>query len=116
MPRSQEQYLRDMADSAKAARRYVSGVSEEEFYANPMLQDAVSWRIQVIGEAATHVAAETQLKVPSLPWRLIRGMRNRLVHEYQNVRVDIVWGTTQVDLEPMITAIQQLLDGTQTHP
>lgn len=63
---------------------------------------AVIRAVEVIGEAAANVPDEIRSKYPSLPWRDIRGMRNKLVHQYFGVNMEVVWQTIQEDL-PMIT-------------
>lgn len=63
---------------------------------------AVIRAVEVIGEAAANVPDEIRSKYPSLPWRDIRGMRNKLVHQYFGINMEVVWQTIQEDL-PMIT-------------
>src|SRR5437588_7965577 len=95
-------YLRDMVDSARRAMSYAAGMSDAQFYATPVVQDAVAWRITIIGEAARRVSEASRRQMPGLPWRLIVQMRNKLVHEYGKSRTDIVWETLGSDLPPLM--------------
>lgn len=74
-------YLRDILDSARAIRRYLDGVSREEFEATSEKQDAVIRRFEIMGEAARRLSPEAQRALPEIPWRLMMGMRNILIHD-----------------------------------
>ena len=108
--RSSAEYLRDMVHSARLAIDHLAGLTEEQYYWDVKSQDAASWRLIVIGEAAAQsLKIEGEQNLPKIAWPQIRGMRNRLVHEYDNVRLDVVWDTIQVDLAPMVSAIESFL-------
>jgi uncharacterized protein with HEPN domain len=71
--------------------------------------DAVVRNFQVLGEAARHVPPDIQNKYPEVPWAIMQGMRNILVHDYFKVKVDIVWRTIQADLPPLVAPLQRIL-------
>jgi uncharacterized protein with HEPN domain len=102
-------FLRDMIESARLARSYVQGMSEDEFDASQLVRDAVAYRIGIIGEAARDVSAATDEEIP-LDWRGMRGMRNQLFHGYRNVDLDDLWGTATNDLDLVISVIEALLE------
>jgi len=107
----QGDYLEHMLDAIRLARSYVEGLSKEDFLADRKTQQAVILNIVVIGEAATQLANECPAFVdqtPELPWKQMRGMRNRMAHGYFEINMDIVWDTVQdafPDLERKIAAI-----------
>lgn len=68
--------------------------------------------VEIVGEAATRVSAETRARLPELPWRPAIGMRNRLIHGYDIVDVDTVWGTVVLDLPPLVAQLEVILGGT----
>jgi uncharacterized protein with HEPN domain len=103
----QQALLRDLLDSARAIRRYLSGVSREVFMADIEKQDAVLRRFEIIGEAASRLSPETQALFPGLPFRAMRGMRNIIVHDYGEVDLDQVWQTATTDLDPLIARIER---------
>jgi uncharacterized protein with HEPN domain len=101
--------LQDILDSAQAVREYLDGVSYAQFMANTEKQDAVLRRLEIIGEAASRLAPETQALFPNLPFRDMRGMRNIIAHDYGDVDLDQVWTTATSDLDEVISTLQKHL-------
>ena len=99
--------LRDILDSATAIRRYLAGVSREKFFADQEKQDAVLRRLEIIGEAASRLAPETQGLFPTVPFRSMRGMRNIIAHDYGEVNLALVWETAAHDLDDLIQTLTQ---------
>jgi uncharacterized protein with HEPN domain len=100
--------LDDMLASLAAIQGYMTGVDKAAFQANPMLQDAVIRRLEILGEAANLLSADYRTQHPEIPWRAITGMRNRLIHGYFVVDIDVVWNTIQTDLQPLEPALRNL--------
>jgi uncharacterized protein with HEPN domain len=65
--------------------------------------------IEIIGEAAKKIAAETREQAPQIEWAAITGMRDRLIHAYFDVNLDLVWDTVTEDLLPLVAALESLL-------
>ena len=74
-----------------------------------MIQDAVIRQLEIIGEAATRVSPSLRLKHPEVPWPVVSGMRNKLIHDYFGVDIETVWFTTQNDLSTLKKHIQEIL-------
>lgn len=102
-------YLVDILQAARLAIAYVSGVSEDTFLRDTQLQDAVVRRIEIIGEAARRISASARREMPELPWTEMVGMRNLMIHEYDDVDFRIVWETIQRDLPAVIAALEPLI-------
>ncbi|MGB3492094.1 MAG: HepT-like ribonuclease domain-containing protein [Elainellaceae cyanobacterium] len=85
------QFLLDMQQSAELIMTYTADVGKAEFVDNVQLQDAVIRRLLIIAEAARRVSEATRQSLPAVSWLEIDGMRNRLVHEYDDVNLNIVW-------------------------
>lgn len=102
------QSLLDMLQSAELVMSYVEGITESQFYeGSPQLQDAVIRRLMVIGEAANRVSEIMQHSLSDVvEWRQVRGMRNRLVHEYDEIDLEIVWQTTQTTIPALVTGLR----------
>ena len=66
--------------------------------------------LEIIGESANAVSPEVQLAHPSVPWRRLTGLRNRLIHGYFNVNLDIVWDTILNELPVLIRSLEQVLE------
>jgi uncharacterized protein with HEPN domain len=67
--------------------------------------------IEIVGEAATQVSEVTREHLPGIPWADIVGMRNRLVHAYFDINLEILWRTVQDDLPPLIAVLESVLGG-----
>ena len=98
--------LLDMLLAARDARQFVAGMSESAFQESRLHQNAVIRSLEVIGEAAGKVSAATQAELPGLPWREITGMRHRLIHNYADVRLDLVWVVVQTRLSALIASLE----------
>lgn len=108
MPRDRE-YLLDILEAAKLAVAYVAEKTREDFSNDLQCQDAVIRRLEIIGEAARRISEETQNAFPDLPWNEIIGMRNVMIHEYDDVDLAIVWETVKNDLPPFIESLEYIL-------
>ena len=91
-------------ESARLIRGYVAGVSFEEFGRNSEKRDAVAWRLSVLGESAHKIDKVTETIPSRVPFKNIRGMRNRIAHDYGAVDFQIVWAVARVEIEPVIGA------------
>ena len=76
-----------------------------------MLLRALVNCLEVVGEAGSRVTASTQARLEEIPWRLIVGMRNRLVHAYFDIDKDVVWATVRDDLPRLEAALDKALQG-----
>jgi len=99
----------DIVESANAILEYVDGVTEQEFLEDVRLQDAVIRRIEVIGEAAGRLSAAFREERAGIPWREIRGMRNRMIHVYDDIDMDLVWRTIQTDIPGLLAELAPLV-------
>ena len=110
MSRSQEQYLRDIIDAMEAAESFVEGMSFEELEADQRTQFALQRAFEIIGEATKQLDDELRDRYQSVPWRGIAGMRDKIIHEYFAVNLEIVWGTVHKDFPRVKPKIQQVLE------
>ncbi len=92
--------------SARLAVSYVTGMNLETFKADQKTQDAVVYRVGVIGEAARLLGDETRRMLP-LDWPGIIGMRHRLFHGYREIKPVIVWTTVTEDLPVLISLLRE---------
>jgi uncharacterized protein with HEPN domain len=105
-PKAQGAYLHDMLEAARLIRDYTAGVSFDAFWHNSEKRDAVSLRISVLGEAARRIDKATEAALPTIPFKSISGMRNRIAHDYGAVDFKIVWAVTQKEIQPLIAALE----------
>ncbi len=98
-----------MLDAAREALAFASGKTRSDLDENRALTLAIVKCIEIIGEAAARISTETKAAIPALPWRDIVGMRNRLVHVYFDVNLDIVWSTVDEELPGLIDEREAVL-------
>ena len=101
--------LLDMLQAAQDAREFVAGMTRTDFYNSRLHQNAAIRSLEVIGEAAGKVSAETVGAHPDIPWSKITGMRHRLIHDYSGVRMDLVWSVIDTELYPLIRVLESLV-------
>lgn len=109
MTRATRVLLEDILDSLDRIQDYTSGVSEGEFRARPLLQDAVLYRIMIVGEAVKGLPADVRGERPEIDWTAIAGMRDVLIHEYFRVDLALAWQVMQRDLPELRAQIARLL-------
>ncbi|HEX6087835.1 MAG TPA: HepT-like ribonuclease domain-containing protein [Thermoanaerobaculia bacterium] len=107
--RSEILYLGDMLDYARRARTKIAGVTREQFEANEDLQIIVGHLIQIVGEAASRVSAATSATHPEIAWDRIAGMRHKIVHDYFEIDVGIVWDAATNDLPELIASLERFV-------
>ncbi|MEW6195055.1 MAG: DUF86 domain-containing protein [Bacteroidota bacterium] len=101
--------IQHMIDAAEEALSFVSGIDEKDFANNRLVILSVIKEIEIIGEAASKVSNETINELYNIPWIDIVGMRNRLIHGYFDVNVQLVWNTVKLNLPPLINTLKQAI-------
>ena len=102
-------YFVDILESAKIALSYLKDINFEDFVKNIQCQDAVIRRLELIGEASSRISEKTQKTYTDLPWAKMKGTRNFLIHEYDDIDLFVVWVTVKENLPPVIEFIQKIL-------
>jgi len=102
--------LRHILDAAKEAVELARGVSQQDLKSNRTLCLSLIYLIANIGEASNYVSEKFRESHLDIPWRKMIGMRNKLIHGYFNVNLDIIWETVNEDLPQLIVQIEKLLD------
>jgi uncharacterized protein with HEPN domain len=104
-------YLGHMQQAATDARSFVQGLEKEDFISDKRTQQAVIMSLIILGEAATKVMdahAEFTDAHPGIPWRSMRGMRNRIAHGYFDVNLEVVWETVQTALPELLSKFHEV--------
>lgn len=104
-------YLGHIRQAAAEACSFTQGLSKEDFCADKRTQNAVVMSLIVVGEAATQVMdryPEFAEQHPQVPWRGMRGMRNRIAHGYFDINLDVVWDTVQTALPELLACLPAL--------
>jgi uncharacterized protein with HEPN domain len=106
-------YLDHIRQAAMDAYGFIGGMVKDDFLQDKRTQRAVVMSLLIIGEAATKVMdgyADFTKAHPEVPWRSMRGMRNRIAHGYFDINLDVVWDTVQTALPALLA---QLPDGSR---
>jgi uncharacterized protein with HEPN domain len=98
-----------MLDAAKEAVKFAAGKSRKDLDNERMLTLAITKAIEIIGEAAYRVTEPCKSENDNIPWSDISAMRNRLIHGYFDINLDIVWETIQTDLPELIESLENIL-------
>ena len=102
--------LEDMLDSMSKIDKYTYQISFEEFCNDDKTVDAVIRNFEIIGEAANRIPDEIKSYNPEIPWRSLIGLRNRVIHEYFGVDLEIVWDIVINDLHECAEWIALLIE------
>jgi uncharacterized protein with HEPN domain len=103
--------LVDILQSLDHIEQHVGGRTKEAFVTDNVAIDGVAYRLVVVGEAVANLPSELLAKESAVPWSEIRALRNRLVHAYFGIDLDIMWGIIANDLAPLRSAVARLLKG-----
>jgi len=98
-----------MLDAANKAATFMQGRNRKDLDEDEILALALVRLLEIVGEAAKGISEDFRRKHPQVPWRLIAGTRDRLIHGYMDVNPDIVWNIVTEDLPPLIAELQRLV-------
>jgi uncharacterized protein with HEPN domain len=99
-----------MIEAAEAVVRFAVGRDRAALDTDEMLRFAIVHAVEVIGEAAARITAETQHETPAIPWREIVAMRNRLVHAYYDINTEILWKTIAEEIPALLPILRDQLE------
>jgi uncharacterized protein with HEPN domain len=102
-----------MLDAIDEAMAFVRGKDRKSLDHDRMLVLALIKDIEIVGEAASRISKETQQAVPEIPWASITGMRNRLIHAYFDINLDILWQTVSRDLPELSVKLKHVISAMQ---
>ncbi len=115
MLRDDEIRLRHMLDAAREAVSFARGRVRADMDTDRQLVLSLVKDIEIIGEAAAQITEAARAELPEIPWRSIVSMRNRLVHAYYDINIDIVWQTVKQDLPALIAQLERIVPPESTH-
>ena len=102
-------YLQHIQDALNDIANYC-GSDREGFFNDRMRQDATLRKLEVIGQAVKNLSERTKSRQPDIPWKQIAGMRDKVIHDYFGVNLEIVWAVVQKELPKLAVAVAALLN------
>lgn len=107
--REYRDYLIDILTSIKDVELFVEGMTYEDFLKNKMACNAIIRSLEIIGEATKNLPKSVRDKDPSIPWKRMAGMRDKIIHEYFGVKYETVWKTAKNILPELKEKISRLI-------
>ncbi len=109
MMREYKHYLIDIIDAIEKAESFVKGMDFEAFEKDTKTIFAVIRAFEIMGEAVKRIPSSVRNKHKNIPWKEMAGMRNKLIHEYFGIKLQVVWKTIKQDLPRIKPHIQMIL-------
>ena len=97
-----------MIEIIERLQRFVGDADYEAFSADEMLIDACVFNLSRLGETANRIDTEYEEAHPEIPWRLIYGLRNRIIHDYEGINLKLIWEIIHDDLPELLQKLQNL--------
>lgn len=108
MIRDDNVYLQDIIHSIEIIFEYIGDKTEFEFGQSMLLQDAIFRRFEIIGEASTKISESTKVRYPEIEWKLMKLMRNKLIHEYFGISSSTVYLTIHTNLPQLLLNLKKI--------
>ena len=119
MKRSIEIYIKDIIEYMERAENHIKNFQLDQFLKDDKTCDAVIRCVEVIGEAAKNIPEEIRIIYPSIPWRDLAGMRDKIIHSYFTVDFNTVWLVLKEDipkLKPMVKKVLEKMEEMEQDP
>jgi len=114
MTRDYIDYIDDILNSVEELEEFIEGMDYETFSSDRKTENAVIRSLEVMGEAAAKIPDTIRDKYPDIPWKRMVGMRNKLIHDYFGVDLDIIWAVSTEEIPPLKVHIKRLRDNMET--
>jgi uncharacterized protein with HEPN domain len=102
--------LKHIRDHAGEAVSLLSGKSRSDLEKDHILQLALTRLVEIIGEASVQISKEFKEQNKEIPWQQMKGMRNRLIHDYDNVDLNVLWNAVQFNLPELLEKLKSVFD------
>jgi uncharacterized protein with HEPN domain len=108
--RMDTEYLQDMLDACIKATEFIKNMSLEEFVADDKTQFAVIRALEIVGEASKKISRSFRDQSQEIPWKVIAGMRDKMIHDYMGINKTVVWKTVAEDIPPLINLLRKAIE------
>lgn len=107
--RTDKDFLYDIQEAVRRIKAYTHEMTYKEFLADTRTQDAVIRNLEIIGEATKKLSVRLRNRYPSVPWKEMAGARDRLIHHYFGVDIEVVWKISITELSDLTSQIAVIL-------
>jgi uncharacterized protein with HEPN domain len=108
MPKDDSIYVEHILECIERILKYTDGISKDKFSKDEMIQDAVIRNIEIIGEASKKISQNFRKSNSHVPWKEIAGMRDKLIHDYLGVDIEVIWRTIKTDIPTLNTQLKEI--------
>ncbi len=109
--RCDQDLIEDIVICLSKIEEYIHGLNYEDFVNDYKTQDAIIRNLEVMGEASKQISSGVKKEYQNIPWKMIAGTRDRLIHGYFGVNIDIVWEITTIDIPALKKEIEKIIKG-----
>ena len=102
--------IQKMISYINEIKEYIGGMTTEDFFKDRKTITACAFSVSQIGELAKDISSETQTIYNNIPWQAIKGMRNKIVHDYENIDLAVLWGTIEKSLSELKTNLEKIIE------
>ncbi len=113
MKNNEYQCIRKMIDYINRAEKYTENINFEEFSEDTMIIDATVFAISQIGELVKNLDKDFQNKYNNIKWHILKGLRNRIIHDYEGINLELIWSIAKKDIIQLRYDLQQILDNNE---
>ena len=101
--------IKKMIEYTNKALKYTDGYSFEDFLANEEKVDATIFAISQIGELVKNISKETMNKYTNIEWLVIKNLRNKIVHDYEGIKLNLIWDIIKYDIKQLKSDLEEIL-------
>jgi uncharacterized protein with HEPN domain len=109
--RTDRDLLGDILEALRRAQAYSAGQHYEQFLEDTKTQDAVIRTLEIVGEATKRLSPSPREAHPEIPWKNMAGMRDKLIHDYFGINIDIVWEIVRDELPSLASQVTAVVEG-----
>lgn len=114
MPKNRDlQTLLDIEQAARNIVQFKSSLSREVFLEDKKTQAAIILQLLIIGEATKRLSMTLRQQHPEIPWSFMAGMRDNMIHEYEDIDIQEVWKTSENDIPTLLSSLQVVRTGVE---
>ena len=107
--RRDRDYIEDIRTAIARIERYTAHMLREQFEEDEKTQDAVIRNLEIIGEAAKNGSTATRRETPTIPWKDLAGVHDKLIHHYFGINFSIIWTIIRDELPPLVPEFDEIL-------